>query len=398
MKLPGVIVAVFLLTGAIHVNCTLGRGLSTPEERAKVVALTRALEREPISATTPASRHWLRQWVVEVPDITVYTCDALLGHGVRPAYPYLRELNLQAMFSAAAFAIEHPYYARDRIAQFRAGVEGALRAYEALVKSRPDAKSASLDELVAKRDRGELVDHVASLAKERCKKPNTIVNTHLAGAGVGLLLGLLVARWFRGRRVTGFRGAILQRIVFVCAAYYVIALVVLHILGPEFDPRFNYMSAYALGPYGWLMTTTFFVLGLAAFVVALGLRHVHQSSRSARVGFGLLTIAALGVCLAGVFKDSIPHFFAGAVAFPSIVMALLLFSWSFRRAPGWRTIYPAMLVMALGMLAAFVSMVADVGMPGLQQRVFILLFLVWLSVIAHRLVVHEQIFLNSIAR
>ena len=187
MKLPRgiVIVTVILLTGTFHVNCTLGRGLSTPDERAKVVALTRALERDPIGANAPQSRQWLRQWAVEVPDITVYACDALLGHGLGAAYPYLREVNLQGIFSAAAFAIEHPYEARDGVAQYYAGVEGALRAYEVLVKSRPDAKSAFLDELLAKRDRGELADHVASLASEKCKKPSTFLNAHLAGAGRG---------------------------------------------------------------------------------------------------------------------------------------------------------------------------------------------------------------------
>jgi hypothetical protein len=42
--------------------------------------------------------------------------------------------------------------------------------------------------------------------------------------------------------------------------------------------------------------------------------------------------------------------------------------------------------MALGMLAALSSMIAQVGMPGLQQRIFLGLVLVWLSVIADRLV------------
>jgi hypothetical membrane protein len=222
----------------------------------------------------------------------------------------------------------------------------------------------------------------------------------LAGAGVGLVLGLLAARWFggpRARRVTGLGGVtagngsprtatISQWIVFVCAAYYVIVGVALHILEPEFDPRFRFMSEYVWGAYGWLMTTTFFVLGLAAFVVAAGLRDVHQSSRSARVGFGLLVVGALFVCLAGVFKEFIPHLAASAVALPSIVMAALLLSWSFRQAAGWQTIYRATLLIALGMLAAFLSIVANVGMPGLQQRAFLCLFLLWLSVVIHRLV------------
>jgi hypothetical protein len=65
-------------------------------------------------------------------------------------------------------------------------------------------------------------------------------------------------------------------------------------------------------------------------------------------------------------------------------MAVLLLSWSFRQAAEWQGIYRATLVIALGMLAAFLSMVADVGMPGLQQRAFILLLLLWLSMVIHR--------------
>jgi hypothetical membrane protein len=136
----------------------------------------------------------------------------------------------------------------------------------------------------------------------------------------------------------------------------------------------------------WLMTTTFFVLGLAAFVVAAGLAQLYQSSWSARIGIGLLAVGALFICLAGVFKDSLPHLLAGVVVFPNIVMAVLLLSWTFRQTEGWQTIYKVMLFIALGMLAMFLSMVADVGMPGLQQRVFIFLFLLWLSIVVHRLV------------
>lgn len=162
--------------------------------------------------------------------------------------------------------------------------------------------------------------------------------------------------------------------------------IALHILEPEFDPRFRFMSEYALAAHGWLMTTTFFVLGLATFVVAVALRNGQQSLHGARIGFGLLAVGALLVCLAGVIKDSLPHLFASVVVFPSIVMAVSLLAWSFRQAAEWRTIYRATLFIALGMLAAFLSMVADVGMPGLRQRAFLFLFLLWLSIVTHRFV------------
>jgi hypothetical membrane protein len=389
MKLSrGVGVSVLLLMCATQAHCTLGPGLSTPDERAKVVAMTRLLERDPLVENGPAARQWLREWIIEVPDIRVHACDDLLGHGLGHDYPYAREVNLQTIFSAAAFAIEHPDKARDAIAQYRAGVQGALRAYQALSASRSDARSAFLDDLLAMRDRGELADHVARLAKEKCRKPKTILLVHLAGAGVGLVLGLLVAWWFAARRAHRVASArlasIRQRAVFACAAYYAIVLTALHILEPSFDPRFRFMSEYALGRYGWLMTTTFFVLALATFMVAAGIRDLQPSTWTARTGFGLLAVAALFIALAGVFKDSIPHLLASAVVFPSLVMAVLLLSWSFRQAAGWEAIYRATLVIALGMLAAFLSMVADIGMPGLQQRAFIFLLLVWLSIVIHR--------------
>jgi hypothetical membrane protein len=342
----------------------------------------------------------LRKWIIEVPDIRVYACDDLLGHGLGDNYPYSTEVKLQPTFSAAAFAIEHPHKARDQRAQHYAGVEGALRAYEALLKSKPDAKSAFLDDLLAKRDHGELADHTAKLANEKCKRSNFILIANLVGTGVALVLGLLVAWWFGGRRdrlSIGLRAVpgendsariatVLQCVVFICAGYYVIAGTALHFLEPEFDPRFRFMSEYALSTHGWLMTTTFFVLALATFAVAVALRNEQQSLQGARIGFGLLAVGALFVCLAGVFKDSMPHLLAGVVFFPSVVMAALLLSWSFRQAPGWRTIYRATLFIALGMLAAFLSMVADVGMPGLQQRTFLFLFLLWLSIVIHRFV------------
>jgi hypothetical membrane protein len=390
------VIGLFLIC-VLQIHCTLGRRLSTPEERAKAITIARVLERDPLTKGAAANRQWLLNWIIEVPDIRFKSCVGLLSPGVGNHYRYSAEVNQQIIFSAAAFKLENPDHLRNDTGAYIAGVEGALRAYEMLMKSVPDAKLAFLDDLVAKRDNGELADHVAKLAKEKCKRPKTGLIMNLAGAGVGLVLSLLVAQWFGRHRVPRVTGSesettgngrvriarITERFVFLCVAYFVIVLIVLHILEPEFDPRFRFMSEYALGNYGWLMTSAFFVLGLAPFLAAIGLRDVHQSSRSTRIGLGLLVVAAMFIWLAGIFKDSIPHLLASVVVFPSIVMAVLLLSWTFRRATGWQTIYRVTLFIALAMLALFFSMVADVGMPGLQQRVFIFLFLVWLAIVVH---------------
>ncbi len=385
-----------LVVGGVFLVCALqghhahARGPSTPEERAKVIELTRMLERDPLNENADATRQWLRQWTIEVPEIRFHVCNELLSHGLGENYPYSREINLQTLLSGALFTLEHQDKRRDDVGAYIAGVEGSLRMYEVLAKSRPDARSSFLDGLVAMRDRGELADHVAKLAAEKCPKSNILLIAAPSGAAVGLILGSLIGWLFGARR--GHRpsapdvASAAQWIVFACAAYYVIVGAALHFLEPEYDPRYRFMSEYAWSAHGWLMTTTFFVLALALLTVALSLRNLYGPSRSARVGFGLLVVGAAGICVAGVFRGFPLHDVGGAVGLPSVVMAALLLSWSFRRALGWRPLFFITLLIALGMLTALLSMIIDVGMPGLQQRIFLSLILLWLAIVAHRLV------------
>jgi hypothetical protein len=401
MKLNrGLVVAGVFLVCALQGHHAHARGPSTPEERAKVIELTRMLERDPLNENADATRQWLREWTIEVPEIRFHVCNGLLSHGLGENYPYSREINLQTILSGAVFTLEHQDKARDDVGAYVAGVEGSLRMYEVLAKSRPDARSVFLDGLVAMRDRGELADHVAKLAAEKCPKSNILLIAAPIGAAVGLILGSLIGWLFggsRGHRLSApdvasaenrsakFASAA-QWIVFACAGYYVIVGAALHFLEPEYDPRYRFMSEYAWSAHGWLMTTTFFVLALALLTVALALRNLYGPSRSARVGFGLLVVGAAGICVAGVSRGFPLHDVGGAVGLPSVVMAALLLSWSFRRAPGWRPLFLITLLIALGMSTALLSMVIDVGMPGLQQRIFLSLVLLWLAIVAHGLV------------
>src|SRR6266511_4176571 len=399
MKLsPGLIVAGVFLVCALQGHHAQARGPSTPEERAKVIELTRMLERDPLNENAVATRQWLREWTIEVPEIRFHVCNELLSRGLGENYPYSREINLQTILSGAVFTLEHQDKIRDDVGAYIAGVEGSLRMYEVLARSRPDARSVFLDGLVAMRDRGELADHVAKLAAEKCPKSNILLIAAPIGASVGLILGSLIGWLFGARRGhrpsapdvasaenrTAKFASAAQWIVFACAAYYVIVGATLHFLEPEYDPRYRFMSEYAWSAHGWLMTTTFFVLALGLLTVALALRNLYGPSRSARVGFGLLVVGAAGIVVAGVFRGFPLHDVGGAVGLPSVVMAALLLSWSFRRAPDWRHIFLMTLLIALGMFTALLSIIIDVGMPGLQQRIFLSLVLLWLCLVVRR--------------
>jgi len=368
----GLAMVAVLIAGASQPRPAQARGPSTPEERARFVALVHSLESDPVGEHSNATREQLRRWMRDVPDIRFKVCPELLASALTDEYPYSRALSLQAMLSGATLTLERPGEAREDVAVYTAGLQGALRAYEVLLRSRPDAHRVELDELVKKRDRGELRDHLARLAKERCKKSRTLLIAAPIGAAVGVVLGLLLA-WGLGRSAdTAARRLApnFQKIVLGCVAYYLCVGAALHFLEPEYDPRFHFMSDYAWGAYGWLMTTTFFVLALAIFTVALAQRKAGQSSLRARLGFGLLIVGALFVCVAGAFRGFPLHDVGSGVGLPSLVMAALLLSWNFRTA-----------LISVAMLAALVSIIVDAGMPGLQQRALLVLLLAWLSIV-----------------
>jgi hypothetical protein len=105
-----------------------------------------------------------------VPDISVEVCTGYL----KPLYDaksknYATEIATQMMFSSAAFIVEHPEQAKDRIAVNLAGLEGALKTYESIVKDKPKAKWEFLDGLIAKREKAELRAYVEEIAKTECK-------------------------------------------------------------------------------------------------------------------------------------------------------------------------------------------------------------------------------------
>ncbi len=155
---------------------------STPEERQKALSYTKDLERQPLGPEAEKERNWLTKWIIEIPDITVPVCDEILKPllmGEVSQYRYSKELVAQALAGSAAYLIEHPQQTKDPDQQDdvginRAGLESALNAYQAIVKSgAKGGKWAPLEDLVKKRAKGQLDDYVRP-ATLRCLVGDTI--------------------------------------------------------------------------------------------------------------------------------------------------------------------------------------------------------------------------------
>ena len=136
------------------------RGPSTLEERAKALLLVRALEANPIAPDAPQARKWLSTFLISVPDITVQVCGEFMKPLITSKKDYAAEIFSQSMYSAAAFVIEHPAEKDNVEARYLAGIEGSLRAYEALQKYNQTLIWPVLDDLIARRDAGKLAEFV----------------------------------------------------------------------------------------------------------------------------------------------------------------------------------------------------------------------------------------------
>ena len=161
---------VVILCAAIVAGAQQNRGPSTPEERERFVTIAHKIEADPLNGSLKSDREWALRWLIEVPDVHVNVCTAPLGKFIdEKKYKYSSQIVVQLTLSSGAFVIEHADKADDKDAQYLAGVEGALKAYQSILKGAPNAKSKSLDMLLEKQDKGQLADFVREQAKSGCK-------------------------------------------------------------------------------------------------------------------------------------------------------------------------------------------------------------------------------------
>ena len=164
-------VLLFAVASVAQEDPAQDRGPSTRAERDRAVKVTHELEENPLSPQLRADKEWLFKWIVAVPDITVNVCvDPVEGSG---RYRYSRELQLQKMFSSASFIIENSSQKHDDLAVEMAGVEGALRAYQAIVKKNPNEHSLYWDKLLKKQADGTLHDYVTNYMEQACGSEQT---------------------------------------------------------------------------------------------------------------------------------------------------------------------------------------------------------------------------------
>ena len=87
---------------------------------------------------------------------------------------------------------------------------------------------------------------------------------------------------------------------FWAASAFIIILAMLHVIKPEIEPSWNFISEYQVGRFGWVMSLAFIMLGLACIFLALALWT--DINIVGKIGLVMLILSAAGMFIAAIFK------------------------------------------------------------------------------------------------
>jgi hypothetical protein len=180
--------------------------------------------------------------------------------------------------------------------------------------------------------------------------------------------------------------------------YALVALSALHVLRPDYAPATNFISNYAVGPFGWVMTSFFvtFSLGLAAMVLAV--RSSGPQPPLKAIGLVAVSITAVGLLVTAIYPTDLPgapftrsgeiHELSFRVNVVGLLVGVVALSLALGREPPWRPSQRTLGVLALNVVVALVLQFATLrkGMPyGLANRYFVIAIFAWLLFVTRQL-------------
>ena len=197
------------------------------------------------------------------------------------------------------------------------------------------------------------------------------------------------------------------RLSFASAATFVGLLTALHLIKPELDPSWHFISEYAIGDHGWMMVLAFLTLALSYVSLLVAIRSQLRTI-AGRIGLALLLVSALGLTIAAIFttdpitvsKEAVTtegtiHNLGGTLGI-AMPFAAALIGWKLANNPAWSTAKrPLLWATGLALVAFVVSFVSlgvmlsqsggkfgpDV-LVGWPNRFEILAYCVWVMVVA----------------
>lgn len=154
-----------------------------------------------------------------------------------------------------------------------------------------------------------------------------------------------------------------------------------------------FVSEYAVGEYGWLMTIAFYAL---AFGAALLLISLLQDCKVSVTGCITLGIFSVGILLAGIFPTDVPvepptarglvHGFAALIALFSLGISMLAWGNIFKKNNNLKKLATPSIFYGLASLLLLIIFIASpISYRGLTQRFLLACDISWLFLISRKL-------------
>ena len=199
-------------------------------------------------------------------------------------------------------------------------------------------------------------------------------------------------------RDSGFTPAFFGTIAIVCFAYATLALLVMHVLRPDYPPAIHMVSEYAVGQYGWVMTTCFLAMAGGCLMLLLGLARSGPGSFLAWVGTLLLALPSVGLVISALFpmdgtgapstRTGEIHDISFLVNVVSIFLTTVLLAAGFGSSPRWRSAQRTAVILSSLVVLAFVLQILTIQWRasfGLANRFFVVVLSTWFFAISMRL-------------
>lgn len=127
------------------------------KDRDMLIKAARFLEAKPLDKDAKGIRGWAVGFVIETDQVSVVVCGGdLMQPLLEKKNKNSTELIGQYTIGMAAFKLENPDKKDDENSAQLAGIESALKAYEAIIAEKPKTRFPAMDDLIVKRDKGEL--------------------------------------------------------------------------------------------------------------------------------------------------------------------------------------------------------------------------------------------------
>jgi hypothetical protein len=174
---------------------------------------------------------------------------------------------------------------------------------------------------------------------------------------------------------------------------FAVIVCLLHFLRPDKNRLSCFVSEYAVGNYGWLMSIAFYTLAVATAMLLIGLL---QDCNAFVTGCITLGIFSAGILLAGIFPTDLPgdpptprgliHGFAALIALLSLCISMIAWGKIFKKKERWKSFAkPSTFYGVVSLVLLIIFIGSSISFRGLTQRILLAWDISWLLLVSWKL-------------